>query len=133
MGKFKVGDRVRVLASQWPNDVPVGSVGAVSVTGDDYVTVMIDGGDGFDWYFDIDEVTPLAEPLLGAPTAANAPAATPQQSTAGFTIPLVDDEPAGTVTLALTADLTDLHEELDEIIAKLKKIRKLQRQTGLAA
>lgn len=59
----------------------------------------------------------------------------PQQSTAGFTIPLVDDEAANdntlTVTLALDAD--DFHEELDEIIAKLKKIRKLQRQTGLAA
>lgn len=59
----------------------------------------------------------------------------PQQSTAGFTIPLVDEEPANynklVVTLALDAD--DFHEELDEIIAKLKKIRKLQRRTGLAA
>jgi hypothetical protein len=73
------------------------------------------------------------------PTASNdnAPTVAPQQpaSTAGFTIPVFDDEPANdnplTVTLSLDAD--DLHEELDEIIAKLKKIRKLQRQVGLAA
>ncbi|MDW9650832.1 hypothetical protein GOB33_22370 [Sinorhizobium meliloti] len=61
----------------------------------------------------------------------------PQQSasTTGFTIPLADEEPANdnqvVVTLSLDADA--FHEELDEIIAKLKKIRKLQRQTGLAA
>ncbi|MDE3796942.1 hypothetical protein I7G59_06290 [Sinorhizobium meliloti] len=57
------------------------------------------------------------------------------KSTAGFTIPLVGEEPANdnqlVVTIALDAD--DFHEELNEIIAKLKKIRKLQRQTGLAA
>lgn len=37
------------------------------------------------------------------------------------------------ITISLGLDTGNFHEELDEIIAKLKKVRKLQRQVGLAA
>lgn len=60
MGKFKVGDRVRVLESEW-KEAPVGSLGEVVYEGDRSADVKIDGGDGFGWYFDdhqIELITP---------------------------------------------------------------------------
>ncbi|ABF71328.1 p074 [Rhizobium phage 16-3] len=80
----------------------------------------------------VDEPAVPSDTVAVAATASND---NEPKSTTGFTIPLVDEEPANdnqvVVTLSLDADA--FHEELDEIIAKLKKIRKLQRQTGLAA
>lgn len=42
-----------------------------------------------------------------------------------------DNHPSTTFTISLNTG--NMHEELDEMIAKLKKVRKLQRQIGLAA
>lgn len=53
-------------------------------------------------------------------------------STAGFTIPLVDEEPE-TLTLVVTADTADAESALDTIIAKLERIAELQEQLGLRA
>lgn len=116
--RFKVGDVV--VATRDYADVTKGNrYTIIEVDADDEelpIRVKDDAGDG--WWLDHDAfeiITPAAP-----------------SSTAGFTIPLVDEEQEPlTVTLSLDAD--DFHEELDEIIAKLKKIRKLQRQTGLAA
>lgn len=116
--KFKVGDVV--VATRDYADVTKGNrYTIIEVDAEDEelpIRVKDDAGDG--WWLDHDAfeiITPAAP-----------------SSTAGFTIPLVDEEPEPlTVTLALDADA--FHEDLDEIIAKLKKIRKLQRQTGLAA
>lgn len=113
LAKFKVGDVV--VATRDYADVTKGNrYTIIEVDADDEelpIRVKDDAGDG--WWLDHDAfeiITPAA------------PA-----STTGFTIPLVEDEPEPlTVTLSLDAD--DFHDELDEIIAKLKKIRKLQRQ-----
>ena len=44
-----------------------------------------------------------------------------------------DHKPTQDVTISIGLDTGTLHEELDELIAKLKKIKKLQRAVGLAA
>ncbi|RVO41329.1 hypothetical protein CN093_08675 [Sinorhizobium meliloti] len=118
--KFKVGDIVKRSGNYAPHQ----RMRVVEVVNPDSFTVeWLDGGPGSTHGWRAYE--------LELATVA------PQQSAsaAGFTIPLVDDEPANDNTLAvtLTLEADDLHEELDGIIAKLKKIRKLQRRVGLAA
>ncbi|MDX1032795.1 hypothetical protein GOL82_16270 [Sinorhizobium medicae] len=108
---YKVGDKVRSLVD-WC-DTKAGDILPITTVSENGVWATDRLGD--ETYLAFDEIEPA-----------------PQQPTTGFTIPLVDEDPEPlTVTLSLGADA--FHEELDEIIAKLKKIRKLQRQTGLAA
>lgn len=45
----------------------------------------------------------------------------------------VADRDNDTVGLTVSLDTSELHEELDAVISKLKKIRKLQRELGLIA
>lgn len=47
--------------------------------------------------------------------------------------PVVADRDNDTVDFTVSLDTSELHEELDAVIAKLKKIRKLQRELGLIA
>lgn len=66
------------------------------------------------------------------------PAPTPTANTSA-TVDAINEEYGpvvssnDTATLTVTLDAEDVHEELDSIIGKLKKIRKLKRELGLAA
>lgn len=44
-----------------------------------------------------------------------------------------NDNAQSAITVSISLDTGNMHEELDELIAKLKKVRELQRQVGLAA
>lgn len=65
--KFKVGDRVRVFCSRW-DAAPVGSLATIRKVLDHHTppafTAAIDGGDGFDWFFEPDEIELHAESFL---------------------------------------------------------------------
>lgn len=56
--KYKVGDRVQTL-TDWGECAPKGSFGTVhKLVEARGVTVKIDGGDGFDWYYKLADVKP---------------------------------------------------------------------------
>lgn len=57
--RYKVGDRVRVVRSRYEPTVANGSYGVVhELVEQRGLTVVIDGGDGFDWYFALNEIEP---------------------------------------------------------------------------
>lgn len=65
--KFKVGDRVRTL-KPWGDCTKIGDVGVIDEVCDHGVTVKIDAGDGFAWFYRFNEVEP-APTLPPTPTA----------------------------------------------------------------
>lgn len=118
--KFKVGDRVKTddVYSFDPN------VGEIVSIEDGYINVKVDN-DGYGgglWAY--------GEEDLSANVAQ-------QQSTTGFTIPLVDEDDAPAkldeLTVVISADTADAESALDTIIAKLERIAELQEQLGLRA
>ncbi|WP_313666142.1 hypothetical protein [Shinella sp.] len=104
--KFKVGDRVFARYADLCGNGTVTNVD----TNDDDMPYRVDfGAEGAFWCYDEDVTSPQ-------PEAENHEEHAVVQS-----------------SLAITIDTGNVHEALDEIIAKLKKIKKLQRQVGLAA
>lgn len=103
---YKVGDKVRSPVD-WC-DTTVGDILSVeSVT-------------AYGTYLSFDEIEPA-----------------PQQSTAGFTIPLVEDEPAvekdgsTQLTVRITSDFTELHEQIDYAFERLRKLKKKASKLGI--
>lgn len=124
--KFKVGDRVQI------------SEGAPYILDENQRAGEIIGparkGSRGIWrvYIDnYDDDLAFEESELTLTTAA------PQQSTAGFTIPLVEDEPAAAkdgstqLTVRITSDFTELHEQIDYAFERLKKLKKKARKLGI--
>lgn len=104
--KFKVGDRV---FARYGDLCGNGTVTHVDTDDDDMPYRVDFGAEGTFWCYDEDVTSPQ-------PEAEN------------------DNKHADVQnSLAITIDTGNVHEALDEIIAKLKKIKKLQRQVGLAA
>lgn len=73
----------------------------------------------------------IDEPVAVAASNDNTP------STAGFTIPLVDEDPAAgkdgsaQLTVRITSDFTELHEQIDYAFERLKKLKKKARKLGI--
>lgn len=115
--KFKVGDRVKTdgVYSFDPN------LGEIVSIEDGYINVKIDN-DGYGgglWAYGEEDLSVTVAP---------------QQSTTGFTIPLVDeDDDLKPLTVVISADTADAESALDTIIAKLERIAELQEQLGLRA
>lgn len=82
----------------------------------------------------VDEPAVPSDTIAVAATASNDNAA---KSTAGFTIPLVEDEPAVAkdgstqLTVRITSDFTELHEQIDYAFDRLKKLKKKARKLGV--
>ncbi|UYE95786.1 hypothetical protein HAAEEKHM_00066 [Sinorhizobium phage AP-16-3] len=113
---YKVGDKVRSLVD-WC-DTTVGDILSVESVKAYGVWAIDKTGD--ETYLSFDEIEPA-----------------PQQSTAGFTIPLVEDEPAAAkdgstqLTVRITSDFTELHEQIDYAFERLKKLKKKARKLGI--
>lgn len=119
--KFKVGDKVKANGG-YTFDPNVGEVVSIE---DLYINVKVDkdGYGGGIWAYAEEDLSTVA----------------PQQpaSTAGFTIPLVEDEPAAAkdgstqLTVRITSDFTELHEQIDYAFERLKKLKKNARKLGI--
>ncbi|MDX0897473.1 hypothetical protein GOD90_10765 [Sinorhizobium medicae] len=113
---YKVGDKVRSLVD-WC-DTTVGDILPITTVSENGVWATDRLGD--ETYLAFDEIEPA-----------------PQQSTAGFTIPLVEDEPAVAkdgstqLTVRITSDFTELHEQIDYAFERLKKLKKKARKLGI--
>ncbi|WP_158527096.1 hypothetical protein [Sinorhizobium meliloti] len=112
---YKVGDRVRALVD-WC-DTNVGDILPITTVSECGVWATDRLGD--ETYLAFDEIEPA-----------------PQQSTTGFTIPLVDEEPAAKdgstqLTVRITSDFTELHEQIDYAFDRLKKLKKKARKLGI--
>ncbi|WP_201271816.1 hypothetical protein [Sinorhizobium meliloti] len=113
---YKVGDKVRSLVD-WC-DTKVGDILPITTVSDDGVWATDRLGD--ETYLAFQEIEPA-----------------PQQSTAGFTIPLVEDEPASAkdgstqLTVRITSDFTELHDQIDYAFDRLKKLKKKARKLGI--
>lgn len=56
MSRFKVGDRVRVVRTQYPDNAPVGSLGTVTSAGNRGCDIRLGAGKSRVWFFDDDEL-----------------------------------------------------------------------------
>ncbi len=100
MSRYKIGDKVRVLHTDFPNHIKQGEVREVSKVDDAGIYISIPEGD---CYFYNSEVEPYTEPTTRTDT----------------------------LTLTAALDATNIHTELDAIIAKLERIRELRAELGL--
>ncbi|MDX0007787.1 hypothetical protein GOB40_13700 [Sinorhizobium meliloti] len=100
--------------------------------------------DGSAWFNGADDSPTLIAEWVDEPAAAPAVAVAATasndnapKSTAGFTIPPVDEEPSVAkdgstqLTVRITSDFTELHEQIDYAFERLKKLKKKARKLGI--